>query len=450
MIPLRLLGALAGLFLLAACTAPARVPEAGGDCAAWFARLDHVVDAAGVRDAQEERIDRYPGLRVDRLGVATRHSMSFDAWLDRALELDRAARDAEIANLPPGVFPLDGTADAAAARARSQSCRAAWHDRLNGPAQREALLDHAAVPDSYVTPLRALGLYPLVRVPFLHGVQRWQQEHGLNVVGWAHSPPPVQRFVPPGDDAPVFEIEAHETGLADFDRFGVPTWTAEGAAPRIDTTQPVVYQRESRTFYRGRMLTQRVYTLWFAERPPRGSFDLLAGAIDGLVVRETFAADGTPLMVDTIHACGCYQLFFPADGVHLRHDTPAHEEPVFVPTTLPRLRAGERIVVRISSATHYVTGVARDSGRAGIDFTLRDDDELRSLPLPGGGRRSLYDADGFIAGSERVERWLFWPMGIANAGAMRQWGHHATAFVGRRHFDDPDLIERRFSIPELN
>jgi hypothetical protein len=31
---------------------------------------------------------------------------------------------------------------------------------------------------------------------------------------------------------------------------------------------------------------------------------------------------------------------------------------------------------------------------------------------------------------------------------MREWGRHATAFLGRRHFDDPDLIERRFSIVE--
>jgi hypothetical protein len=29
-------------------------------------------------------------------------------------------------------------------------------------------------------------------------------------------------------------------------------------------------------------------------------------------------------------------------------------------------------------------------------------------------------------------------------GAMRQWGKHATAFVGRRHFDDPRLMEDRF------
>ncbi|MBI3045060.1 MAG: hypothetical protein HYY78_19780 [Betaproteobacteria bacterium] len=44
------------------------------------------------------------------------------------------------------------------------------------------------------------------------------------------------------------------------------------------------------------------------------------------------------------------------------------------------------------------------------------------------------------------ERVLFWPMGIASAGTMRQWGRHATAFLGRRHFDDAGLIERRFSL----
>jgi hypothetical protein len=36
-------------------------------------------------------------------------------------------------------------------------------------------------------------------------------------------------------------------------------------------------------------------------------------------------------------------------------------------------------------------------------------------------------------------------MGILEPGAMRQWGGHATAFVGRRHFDDPFLIERAFA-----
>ena len=72
---------------------------------------------------------------------------------------------------------------------------------------------------------------------------------------------------------------------------------------------------------------------------------------------------------------------------------------------------------------------------------------IPSLPLPDGGTRSAFAADGLIAGSERLERFYFWPMGIASAGQMRQWGRHATAFVGRRHFDDPTLFDRYFERP---
>ena len=73
-------------------------------------------------------------------------------------------------------------------------------------------------------------------------------------------------------------------------------------------------------------------------------------------------------------------------------------------------------------------------------------DDLRVLPLPGGGSRSAFGPDGLVPGTQRGERFLFWPMGIASAGQMRQWGTHATAFVGRRHFDDADLIDRRFRL----
>jgi hypothetical protein len=51
-----------------------------------------------------------------------------------------------------------------------------------------------------------------------------------------------------------------------------------------------------------------------------------------------------------------------------------------------------------------------------------------------------------IAGTERGERFLFWPMGIASPGAMRQAGTQATAFVGRRQFDDADIVEKRFRL----
>ncbi|MNN73055.1 hypothetical protein D3C81_1891420 [compost metagenome] len=75
-------------------------------------------------------------------------------------------------------------------------------------------------------------------------------------------------------------------------------------------------------------------------------------------------------------------------------------------------------------------------------------DELRQLPHPQ-GQHSLYDRRGLVPGTQRLERWLLWPSGVVSPGAMRQWGRHASAFVGQAHFDDPDLLGRYFSLPPV-
>jgi hypothetical protein len=120
---------------------------------------------------------------------------------------------------------------------------------------------------------------------------------------------------------------------------------------------------------------------------------------------------------------------------------------MFSPQAMPRVASGERPLVRVASATHYIEHVGLVHGSDSLArYELRPYAELRSLQRFGPGRESAFDEDGLVAGSERAERYLFWPMGIASAGAMRQWGRHATAFVGRRHFDDADLIEKRFEL----
>jgi len=121
---------------------------------------------------------------------------------------------------------------------------------------------------------------------------------------------------------------------------------------------------------------------------------------------------------------------------------------IVAPQGAPRLLPGERILLRIASRTHYLQRLAVQpvGQQAGIDYSLRDERILLTLPWPPGGTRSAYDAAGFVPGTERAERWLFWPMGIASAGQMRQWGRHATAFVGRRHFDDARLLDQYFEL----
>jgi hypothetical protein len=444
----RLAAALAPL-LAAACATlePARPPELR-ECADFFMQLDARVDQAGVRDAQEARVPGFPYLRVSRLLASYRGEESPRALALRMQALDLKARSHELANL--------GASDAALERARDCAGRLLVAD-LADAARRAQLLERAVVPDDYFTPSRVLGLYALTKLPFIAGVRRYEQEVRDAFRRPLVAPPDgeVIRFAPaaggvPGAHAtllaahaPVFEVEV--TG--GYDRPGALHWRASERVPAVDVARPVAYAHPAWTRYRGRTLLQLVYTIWFSERPPESPGDLLAGRLDGVVWRVTLAPDGEPVLYDSMHPCGCFHMFFPTERAT---PLPAPAEALewnFSPQAMPRLAEGERPLVRIAARTHYVERVGATREAAGdAQYALRDYDELRSLPLPQGGRRSVFGEHGLVAGTERPERFLFWPMGIRSAGAMRQWGRHATAFVGRRHFDDADLLEKRFEL----
>jgi len=458
-------------------------------CAEWLRELDRNVDEAGVRDAQETRLDGFPYLRLDRFlasfrDAAAANDAMLDAWVERMGELDNAARHAEILNLPQERF--DALPDPAARLSRRNAVR---HTVECGrmlrtvdserAAARAWLFERARVPDDYSSLYRLLGLYALSSGPFSEGVRRYQAEtlaafrnsapvtSSASVVRYSPGSVPKLSFgavarllasgasnplgIPePGpvdlealfaEHAPVYEIEI--TG--DYDRPGALRWRRDAAHPEVDAADLAVYRHAAWTRYRGRTLLQLVYTIWFAERPEDSRDDLLAGKLDGLTWRVTLAPDGAPLVYDSIHPCGCYHMFFPTPRARALPAPEDELEWLFSPQQLPLPAAGERPVLRIASRMHSLTRVSLARGaESTVRYDLRPYDELRSLPRLDGERRSAFGPDGLIAGTERPERLLFWPMGIASAGAMRQWGRHATAFVGRRHFDDADLFERRF------
>jgi hypothetical protein len=241
--------------------------------------------------------------------------------------------------------------------------------------------------------------------------------------------------------APIYEIAT----LGDYDRFGPLVWRA-GPAPEVDVSHPIVYRRLAFTRYRNRVLVQLVCTIWFPERPPASSLDLLSGRLDGLIFRVTLDPQGRPLVYDTIHPCGCYHMFFPTALVKVRPSPHPGIEWAFVPATLPSVDPPHRLALRVASRSHDLRGLRFDTRDDGVPYGFAEDDALRALPTADGGSRSTFGPDGLVPGTERGERLLFWPSGVVDTGAMRQWGRHATAFLGRRHFDDPDLIEQRFSI----
>jgi hypothetical protein len=488
---LKLLSAALATLWLAACSMPAPRPSAtlgAADaqlraCAEWYQQLDGAVDAAGVRDASRARISGYPYLRVDRFTAsfdaqAARDDAVFAAWFARARALDSDARSVEIDNLPAPALSALG-ADRAEARARTASCAAklAAHDRAD-PAARRSMLEAAVVPDDYIEWQRIAGFYALSAVPFSYGVDRWHAEARAMFHATRDGAPPaapLARYAPPAeaalDSAGVATLLAH----APRDALGVPRFSADererlfqtfaplfelesggaydhpgalywGAqpAPQVDATWPTVYRRLAYTRYHGTVLVQLVYTIWFPERP---GDDILAGKLDGLVWRVTLTPQGAPLVYDTIHPCGCFHMFFPTALAVARPSPEPMIEWAFVPRTAPELAPPQHIALRVATRTHYLKGLEVATAAQAAQATrlaVADEDALRTLRLAGGGTRSLYGVDGLVAGSERPERDLFWPMGIESAGQMRQWGRHATAFVGRRHFDDADLIERRF------
>ena len=470
------------------------VSTAAHDCSEWYRAVDAEIDAAGVRDAQDRRVAGFPYLRTNRLlssfrGEAAASPRVLHALVDRMQALDLQARNLEIANLPQGRLPAAPGASAQAINAtlrRAQDCTQRLREAdLAVPARRKALLEGATVPDDYSTTSRVLGLYALTKLPFSSGVRRYHEDV-RTAFARDLAPPPegwVVRFAPPpplefdhelvaamlaraAEDplgmplptrrelhalfatyAPSFEIEL--TG--DHDRFGELRLRRGATTPVVEAASSAVYTNLAWTRYRDRVLLQLVYTIWFPERPSDGSLDLLEGKLDGVTWRVTLDPEGGPLLFDAMHPCGCFHLFFPTPRAEPIAAPEGETEWAFVPQRLPDFARGERPLLRIATRTHYVERVSVVRGTDSVvRYELQAYDELRSLSDMAGGRRSVFGPDGLVAGTERAERFLFWPMGIASAGAMRQWGRHATAFVGRRHFDDADLIERRFNlaIPE--
>ncbi|MDZ7828799.1 MAG: hypothetical protein U5K33_04685 [Halofilum sp. (in: g-proteobacteria)] len=451
-------------------------------CNALFERVDQTVERAGVTDAGAKRVAGFPWLRITRPLTSFRDELDTPArraaWLERLAGVDAEGRRHELANLPSasrtelaGAWRVaaTGTPLPATLEVGLADCRTRLNEALaRNPEPMQNLVEAAAPFDEYLVSHRVLGLYPITRHFVLPRIAGHQAARRAAI---ARTPDAGTAFLrhavpePPAVTAPVpADLERDALGIPRPDRVqlsrlfsrNAPVWAVEtrsdadlpGALvaadgrPVADTARPAEYRHWSWTRFRGEVLIQLSYVIWFPERPPEDSVDIYAGHLDGLVWRVTLRNDGSPLAYESIHPCGCYYTVFPAAGWRVR--PPPGSEPVLAPAVAPEPAPGERVLVRLESRTHYVAGVAttsRTHPRAAALAPLPLS-SLRSLPRPDGTRTSAFDADGLIPSSRRPERFLLWPLGVRSPGAMRQWGTHAIAFIGKRHFDDPWLLDR--------
>ena len=434
-------------------------------CARLVTATDEAVDAARVRDGGVYPVPGFPYLRTDRFTAAQAGRLAPDEWYARMRALDRDARRVELANLPSSTrAPLQARADVAFGGVPFVQALYACGDRLLAAARADGSAPTAVqVPDEYQTWKRVTGVYALTKYAFASGVRQHQRKTVKTFATPLDQLPmrgPVERYVADAGvieggaradaevleafrrHAPVLEIET----VTDHDRIGNPTLDDDGAA-QVDIAHPVAYVRVAQTMIGDRAATQLVYSFWFPTRPGAGRIDMRGGRLDGLTWRVTLGRDGRASVYDSIHNCGGYHQFFPTPRAIARPKPDSIDEWAFVPQTLPEVGPTQRIALRIAAGTHYLQRVSViDGDPPGIGYGFAEDASLRSIQMRDGTHRSLFGPDGIVVGTERGERWLYWPTGIKEPGAMRQWGRHATAFVGRRHFDAPYLLDRYFEI----
>lgn len=490
--------------LLSACTLmpageprPETTSEAETRCATALRETEAAIAAGGITDAQYERIPGYPHYRVNRF-LASFSAAVADApaasavqreWLQRLAMLADEGRTLEIANLDAGSRKqlrarllarepgngsgsLEGHLDRCSALLVERDLRTGAVGRIAGLAE---------VPDAYSTPARVAGLYWLTRWFALGGHGDWKSDMRKRFGGELPRGDKRVELGPAGAPqmtrsqvAEVLEsalrtsaLEIPRPAATELERLyrnfaprlelapatmadmvGSLRWARR--TDRVETviSSPTAYTMASHTRFEGRNLLQLNYLFWFPRRPTRSMIDPYAGHLDGLLWRVTLDHDGSVLYYDSIHACGCYHAIYRVSPrIRVGGALPGVEFPLAIDGPVPDA-GSQRITLRVSPWDHQVIAVVASGPGAAMASTdtydLRPYNELRALPLPGGGNRSIFGSDGLIAGTERGERIYLWPMGVASAGAMRQWGHHAIAFTGRRHFDDAHLAEVLF------
>lgn len=421
-------------------------------CRNWLLDQQQLLDAANIQDAGSTAIDGFPHLRTNRwlalLQQEVRTEAQGEQWLRLASEQARLHWRAVLSR-------LHGDGD--------------WRDTLDTCLQ--TLTGFSAFPgvpevnvaDSYSTSQRVFGVYALTRLLAQPGINRYRADMASRFQRslrrparyfmpqpFLGEPPPPSELqvnpleVPnpgPGATQALFSYYAPILAVADeAEHNQIGTLVARQDQVDLDSSTPSSYAWLSTTRYRGHNLLQINYLYWFSERPAEGRLDPYAGHLDGLIWRVTLKPDGHVLYYDSIHACGCYHKVYPVARGLAAADLP--DAPVFYNRLAPNAKQ-QRVIVHLEPDTHYVVGLQRQSQLQGDVpqqlYPFADVNTLRALRADGGRYLSLFDERGLVPGSERGERWFLWPLGVPSAGTMRQPGQHATAFIGRRHFDDPEL-----------
>ena len=454
----------------------------------FFDELDHAVAKAGVRDASGFMIDDFPYLRANRFLASFRYQLTSEeqnqAWVRRMQQLDLASRHREIHNLSPEQLNglslrLGESFDRTTLyqRATLYSNLLLAHDQQR-PDFYVILQKLVEIPDEYSTALRVMGVYPISALPVTAVTHRvfeeitaWHQlpAHQLDTSGTLeiYGPGRYREYAPERIREILYTSSANSLQIPDpteserqtllftfapvfvqdtaggYDKIGELAWVKDQIA--VNPLRPTVYYYFSHSRFKDTPVLQLNYVIWYAARDGPEAPWFERGRLDGLTVRVSLDPRGHPFMVDIMNNCGCYHFFVPHEDRIRRIKPLDFAIDAFVPRWLPDAYPQSRLSLRINSGWHQVNHMGTmDFVPDHIAYQLVPYDRLERLPRGGQQFESMFDSDGIAKNTARIEPLFFFPMGIPRVGSMRQRGHHAVKFVGREHFDDPNIFDQNF------
>lgn len=445
------------------------------NCRQQYAEMDARVDAAGVRHASFWRVPGFPYLRSDRMLASFRNEVKglhdVSEWTGRMRQFDQEARDYEYSNL--GMTELERVNQ----RDRFLSCGISLAAiELADPETWARMVESVVPQDAYSTRARALGLYPITSISMR---ARTQAAQAAAMAGYQKSPTEGLRVgsemrlwtVKPVENLSLIANAATEVRINDLGFPGLygSQWRAlaERHAPQfwIDTVDAndlpaaPAFEAQGLTANAARnrvnylityarfgkdLLVQISYFVWF--KSPDGA---QTGPVDGLIWRVTLDTQFRPMAYESLHASGNDHRWHPVQPLQARDQNGSEREPQFI---APEFAPAQAATLRLDSGTHalqrVVTAELAD-GASRHGYELRPYEELFTLALPLGGTHSLFGPDGLVTGTHGMDPVGGFSSGILQPGALRQYGHHAIVHVGRRHFDDPYLLEETFVPPPV-
>ncbi|MCQ1060324.1 hypothetical protein LRP52_38895 [Photobacterium sp. ZSDE20] len=480
---MRILFLLAMVVFISACSSTYHTGYSANlqGCLSHLTAFKKEVRRQQVSDVQVLNHKAFPYLAFDRFSQSQLEQVTTDRdrsqWFDYTSQLATRQRQAEFNNLIVNRFDLqvlNHCADILVTEAKH-------NDRV----WEEIIKQKVSVSDSYQLWLRVFGLYPLSRQVATSSIDK---EKKRILLGFSEPPRHTASYRLAKTSLPLADIEAWFKAALLYSTSGWPILTddqisqlyhfysplinvedhseddipgtvqylANKQQPAVNPSKPAIYLHHSYTQLYGKTYLQLNYSLWFANRTPTSSFDPYAGKFDGVLLRLTLDHQGRPLLLDSIHHCGCYHMVFNlTDRFEFEDAIPDIETPLLFKRAVPSgssswsvtLSHGEHMIkqvtwkkVTLNQHDHMSTG--KKAENRVHPLTRLDYDLLRQLPTDRHHTISLFNQRGLLPSSERLESTYLWPFGIPSAGAMRQLGHHAIAFVGIRHFDQPKLFEQ--------